>query len=107
MKRNPMIDIIAGVVCPRLRPVEEVKAKLSFPKPKSISNSRSIPRCIQKSGWFSAWAQNYAPTSALSRTVKYSLGQKRYVVHYIYRAGKSALYPSRAETTTDFYSSNG
>jgi hypothetical protein len=70
---------------------------------KSISNMHSIPRCIQKSRWFSAWAQNYAPTSALSRAVKYSLEQKRYIVHYIYRVEKNALYKSRAETATDFY----
>jgi hypothetical protein len=35
--------------------------------------------------------------------VKYNLGQKRYIMHYIYRAGKNALYKSRTKTATYFY----
>jgi hypothetical protein len=46
----------------------------------------------KKSGWFNTRAQNNAPTGAPSGAVKYSLGQKRYIVRYIYRVGKSARY---------------
>jgi hypothetical protein len=46
-----------------------------------------------------------APTAAATGVVKWSTLQKRYLVHYIYRAVKSARYKSRAETTTQFYSS--
>jgi hypothetical protein len=46
----------------------------------------------QKSGWFRARAQNNAPTGALFGAVKYNLGKKRYIVRYMYRAGKSARY---------------
>jgi hypothetical protein len=44
-----------------------------------------------KSNWFSAWTQSDAPTGGVTGAVKYSLRQKCYVVHYIYRVGKSAL----------------
>jgi hypothetical protein len=51
-------------------------------------------------------AQIDAPTDAATGAVKLGAGQKRYLVHYIYRTGWSARHKLRAGTTTHFYSLN-
>jgi hypothetical protein len=47
-----------------------------------------------------------APTDAATGAVKLSAGQKRYLVHYIYRSRWSARHKLHASTTTYFYSPN-
>jgi hypothetical protein len=47
-----------------------------------------------------------APTDAATVAVKWSVGQKRYLVHYIYRTGWSARHKLHAGTITHFYSHN-
>jgi hypothetical protein len=51
-------------------------------------------------------AQIDAPTDAATGTVKWCAGQKRYLAHYIYRAGWIARHKLGAGTTTHFYSPN-
>jgi hypothetical protein len=45
-----------------------------------------------------------ALTDAAIGAIKWSAGQKRYLVHYIYLAGWSVWHKLHAGTTTHFYS---
>jgi hypothetical protein len=48
-------------------------------------------------------AQIDAPTDAATGAVRKSTGQKRYLGHYMYRAGKSARQKNKANARTNNY----